>query len=174
LSDEIKKDWVKNPELRNELVKKMVLLLREGHRMLDEVCPVCSAILFLKKDVGLRYCPNCDVYLATPEELNKLDSSKVKIIGEIAEGGVLKLEEATIIRSPEGISSREAHEREVSALAAEKTGEKTGEDVNKQLESMIKRLLYQMSYALEIEINRLSVKDLLEILKSLLEIRRLL
>ena len=41
------RDWKSDPEKREKLVKKMARLLQEGHRMLDEICPRCDAVLFL-------------------------------------------------------------------------------------------------------------------------------
>lgn len=170
MTEETKKDWIEDSELRDKLIKKMVLLLREGHRMLDETCPVCSAILFLRKDVGLRYCPNCDVYLATPEEVSKLDSSKVKIIGEVTEGGIIKSAESTS-KNANRISNEEIRKEAILQTSTEKIEES---EVSKLVESLIKKLLNQASRMLEMEINRLRTEDILEMLKLLIEIRKLL
>lgn len=60
---------------------KKLLLNSSRWRMLDEVCPRCNTILFLDKQVNLKYCPKCRVYLASPEELQKakIDLSRMKI-----------------------------------------------------------------------------------------------
>ncbi len=65
-----------------ELLQKMKNLLLSGARMLDEVCPNCGTPLFYIKEVGLKYCPKCDVYVATPQEIEnaKIDKSRLKII----------------------------------------------------------------------------------------------
>lgn len=50
--------------------------------MLDESCPKCGTPLFYIKEVGLKYCPKCDIYVATLEEIEnaKIDKSKLKLI----------------------------------------------------------------------------------------------
>jgi len=70
---------VENKKLFEEMRK--LLLDSSRWRMLDEVCPRCGTILFLDKQVNLKYCPKCKVYLASPEELQKakIDLSKMKI-----------------------------------------------------------------------------------------------
>ena len=162
-------NWTKNPDTKDKLIEKMVSLLRDGHRMLDEVCPRCGAILFLRKDVGLRYCPNCNIFLATPEELKKVDRSKIKIIGEVSGGEVIEFGqekvdlEKQIERGPHAIGRGE-----IRKLVESK------EDLDAQLKLLVRRIVDQICYLLEFEIGRLSIKDLLEILKLLLEIRGLL
>ena len=85
-------DWRNDPEQKRRLISHMAELLREGHKMLDEVCPRCGAILFFRKDVGLKYCPNCRIFLATPEELEKINQRnlRIRIIGgsEYVEHGI--------------------------------------------------------------------------------------
>jgi len=162
-------NWTKNPDTKNKLIEKMVSLLRDGHRMLDEVCPRCGAILFLRKDVGLRYCPNCNIFLATPEELGKVDRSKIKIIGEVSGGKVIEFEQEKV--GLEKQIEREPHAMdrgEVRKLVESK------EDLDAQLKLLVRRVVDQICYLLEFEIGRLGIKDLLEILKLLLEIRELL
>jgi len=65
-----------------ELLQKMKNLLLSGARMLDEVCPNCGTPLFYIKEVGLKYCPKCDVYVATLQEIEnaKIDKSRLKLI----------------------------------------------------------------------------------------------
>ncbi|NIQ06254.1 MAG: hypothetical protein GWO20_11190 [Candidatus Korarchaeota archaeon] len=51
--------------------KHVVSLLKRGNRLLAEHCPKCGTPLLLIKDKGLKYCPKCQVYLATREEIEK-------------------------------------------------------------------------------------------------------
>ncbi|MHA1616370.1 MAG: autoantigen p27 domain-containing protein [Candidatus Njordarchaeales archaeon] len=70
----------KNDE--KKLLERMKDLLLRGERMLGEACPRCGTPLFLIKATGLKYCPKCNVYLATPEELEhaKVDKKMLKVI----------------------------------------------------------------------------------------------
>jgi len=166
--DDKEESWIRNPELKDKLIQKMVLLLREGHRMLDETCPRCGAILFLRKDVGLRYCPNCEVFLATPEELKRIDKSRIKVIGEVGGGEIVEFKEKP------RVGNKTIEERAYTGKEKPRFPTSEMEDIDKLLELLVKRILDQISYTLEFEIRRLSIKDLLEILRLLLEIRRLL
>jgi len=43
----------------NEDIKKMANLLRTGHTMLNQACPVCNNPIFRNSD-GLTFCPVCN------------------------------------------------------------------------------------------------------------------
>lgn len=61
-------------ELEEEEVSKRVAkLLKQGNKMLSEHCPKCGSPLFLIKERGLKYCPKCEVYLASRAEIKKAD-----------------------------------------------------------------------------------------------------
>ena len=43
----------------NEDIKKMANLLRTGHTMLNQACPICNNPIFRNSD-GLTFCPVCN------------------------------------------------------------------------------------------------------------------
>lgn len=56
-----------------EIRKRVTKLLKQGNKMLSEHCPKCDSPLFLIKERGLKYCPKCEVYLASRDEIKKAD-----------------------------------------------------------------------------------------------------
>ena len=157
----------KEKEQRDKLIQKMVTLLREGHRMLDETCPQCGTILFLRKDVGLRYCPNCEIFFATPKELSKIDTSRIRILGEVKGGEIIRFEQHPPI-------SENMQANKMEKVTFNKRIGKEDNSLKIQLEFLIKKILDQISYMFEFESKRLSIKELLELLKIVLEIQKIL
>jgi len=158
-----KDDWKRDPEKKRKLIEKMAKLLQEGHRMLDEVCPQCDAILFLRKDVGLRYCPNCDIFLASPEELSKLDKKDIVVVGEYSGGKVVEYK---------------GEEQRIGVIKPQRTGVSTlytiDVDVSELLNRLIKEIVNKILTNLDYELSRLSLKESFELLKLICEIKSIL
>ncbi len=161
-------EWKTDPEKRKKLINKMIRLLQEGHRMLDELCPRCDAILFYRKDVGLRYCPNCDIFLASPEEIEKVGRENIRIIGEFSGGRVIEYE-------PTGKVAPSATSRDRQLQSPEVRQPRTGRnDVEESINNMIRLIIGKIVGEIDYELKRLSLKESFEILKLILEIRNLL
>lgn len=158
------REWKKNPEARKKLIEKMARLLQEGHKMLDEVCPRCDAILFLRKDLNLRYCPNCDIFLASPAELEKLKREDIRIIGEFSGGRIIEYGDIEKQKEAEG-----PHVKIMDASIGRVMGRG---DVATLLDGAISSILKAISENLKVELRRLTIKDLFELLKVVLEIRK--
>lgn len=161
------RDWKSDPEKRDKLIKKMARLLQEGHRMLDEICPRCDAVLFLRKDVNLRYCPNCDVFLASPEELERIDRRNIRIVGEYMGGKVIeytgKKEMVMSIKEP---PSGKALREGIPRVDKEYEG-----DIVELMDRLIVAIINGILKNLEYEIGRLSIKELFELLDVACKIR---
>jgi len=161
------RDWKSDPEKREKLVKKMARLLQEGHRMLDEICPRCDAVLFLRKDVNLRYCPNCDVFLASPEELERIDKRNIRVVGEYMGGKVIEYtgekEMVTPVKEPRSVKAvREG----IPKVDKEYQG-----DIVDLMDRLIVAIINGILKDLDYEIGRLSIKELFELLDAACKIR---
>jgi len=157
-------DWRKDPKKRSDLIKKMARLLEDGHRMLDEVCPKCGTILFFRKDVGLKFCPNCEIFLATPEEISKMNKNRVEIIGEYIGGKIVEVSE----------------DKKKGVLAAKKLPiEKNkrikaigvGGDILMEIDEILRMIIQKIKERIVYEFDRLSLMDAFEVLKLIFELK---
>ena len=158
-------DWKKDPEKKKKLIEKMVRLLQEGHRMLDEICPKCDSILFYRKDVGLRYCPYCDVFLASPEELEKLNRSDIKIIGEYAGGRIIEY------KRPQEVPTEALQPRESQPISRTPNTSGEAESLNQLIDRLVRIILEKLQDRLLYELERAPIRDILGLLKVLMELR---
>lgn len=164
-------DWKRNPEQKKRLIQHMIELLREGHKMLDESCPRCGAILFFRKDVGLKYCPNCRIFLASPEEIKKIKQSQldVRIIGSLEGSSIVPYEPNVEITS-EGQKVEISEEKRVKSYSRKPKKES---DFIGELDNLMPRILKRLLEIADYEIERMTFIELLNALKLLIEIKRL-
>ena len=59
----------------NEDIKKMANLLRTGHTMLNQACPICNNPIFRNSD-GLTFCPVCNREVIMYENASQKGSIK--------------------------------------------------------------------------------------------------
>lgn len=162
--DENASDWRKNSEKREKLVKKMARLLEDGHRMLDQICPKCGTIIFFRKDIGLKYCPNCDIFLATPEEIAKIGESRVKIIGEFVGGRV--------IETKEGVKEKYAPKPRARVGIRERVqGIEFREDISAEIDDLLKIIIQKIKERIDYEFDRLSLIDAFKVLGLILKLK---
>ena len=150
-----------------ELIKKMSKLLLKGAKMLDETCPMCGTPLFYMKEVGLKYCPKCDIFVATPEELEKakVDKRMIKIIGpedlkgEKKEEKIIKEE---LLRKPE------------KRLPKMEKLLKTSDERLKELDEAFSDALYLLidKFIESVQQEKLSSNEVLELMNKLITLWR--
>lgn len=163
-----------------EVRERMTKLLKQGNKLLAEYCPKCGTPLFLIKDKGLKYCPKCQVYLATEEEIEEkeIDTTKEKIYdfdkfwkqeGE-KEKKEIGIKEPVEKRKTMKRTSQEKEEvLTKKAVAQEKLERKTPGKVNSSLDTVLATLLHKLS--IKIEERELSSEKILEWIERLAKIR---
>ncbi len=161
-------EWKTDLKKKERLIKKMAKLLQEGHRMLDEVCPRCDAILFLRKDVNLRYCPNCDIFLATPEELNKLDRSSINIVGEYAGGRVIEYKDKEIVAAPK----LGARTKQQEAKLQVELKETQVDELKRLMYGLMVKIISKILEDIDYELGKLDIKEAFELLEFICRITK--
>lgn len=140
-----------------ELLQKMKNLLLSGARMLDESCPNCGTPLFYIKEVGLKYCPKCDIYVATLREIEnaKIDKHRLKLIN------IDELKEVSI------------SEKEKTSLM-EKNKAKMSKTINEKISDAINELILviieKLILLLEKDYEKMGVDSLLRVLENAIKI----
>jgi len=155
-----------------KLLDKMKDLLLRGARMLGDSCPKCGTPLFYVKAVGLKYCPKCDVYLATPEELEKakIDKTKLKIL-DFNEYWSKKEQ----IQTPQEELTKPPEKMPAEPKPKITPKEKVSIEVNKlsdAINELIIVLIEKLILLIDREYEKLNVRDMIEILKELIKVKK--
>ncbi len=146
-----------------ELIKKMSRLLLKGAKMLEETCPMCGTPLFYMKEVGLKYCPKCDIFVATPEELEKakVDKRMIKIISP---------EDLKEEKKEKKIIKEELLKRPVKQLPRMEKLLKTSDERLKELDDAFSDALYLLidKFIESVQQEKLSSSEVLELMDKLI------
>ena len=151
------------------LILKMKNLLLRGARMLDETCPRCNTPLFYIKETGLKYCPKCNVYLATPEELEKvkIDKKRLKIFDFDEYWEMQK--EKTIEKIP-----REKTRKEPQVENHEQIGKEAipSTKLSDALDELIIAIIEKLIILIDKNYENMKIENLIEILRELIQLKK--
>ncbi|MCD6490810.1 MAG: hypothetical protein DRQ02_06405 [Candidatus Latescibacterota bacterium] len=152
-------------DVENDLIKHMKELLLHGERMLDEYCPKCGTPLFLIKETGLKYCPKCRVYIATPEELQraKIDLSRLQVIDfdkywSKKERQITSAEEEKKIVKTPGKKKKEASWIQKDAILS-------------ALDELILVIIDKLTLQIERNFEKININELLQLLDKIIALR---
>lgn len=82
-----------NDKEKSRNIKKMALLLREGHTLLSDACPQCNAPLFKMKS-GEIYCAACDRKVIIVKDDDQIDQIlQNKTLDESTKVIIMKIKE---------------------------------------------------------------------------------
>lgn len=83
----------KKTEDANRNIRKMSLLLREGHTLLSNACPQCNSPLFKMKS-GEIYCVTCDKKVIIVKDETQIDTiMQNKILDDLSKVINIKIKE---------------------------------------------------------------------------------
>lgn len=161
-----------------EVIARIRDMLMQGHQLTDRHCPRCGYPLIRDKNVNLDYCPHCNVYLATPEELKKakIDLSKTPIY-DFNEYWKMRerREKARVEVKPE------AAEKRVESVAVVRRREErervprekvVSHSLKEALDSLLATLIDKLTQII-VE-SDLSASDCIKLLRELVELRKAL
>ena len=153
-----------------KLLEKMRDLLLSGARMLGEACPKCGTPLFLIKEVGLKYCPKCNVYVATPDEIEKakIDKSRLKIYDFDAYWASKEEEKEEAV--PKTITEEKEVRKKAETIEREKVIEK--QHILDALDELILTLIEKITLLIDRNFQKADPKELLGILREIIKIRK--
>ena len=150
-------------DVKNDLIKHMKELLLHGERMLDEYCPKCGTPLFLIKETGLKYCPKCRVYIATPEELQraKIDLNRLQVIDF---DKYWSKKEKQIIDKEKKVVKTPSRKKEAPSLPRENA-------VLSALDELILVIVDKLTLQIERNFEKVNINELLQLLDKIIDIR---
>lgn len=154
----------------DELRKRMTKLLKKGNKLLAEYCPKCGSPLFLIKNKGLKYCPKCNVYLASREDIEReeIDRDRIYDFDSYWENDTKTKQEKAVTKkqSQKNTSRGKKRPRETKTTYEEK---RQVHDLAPEIDRLLQLLLKKLESQLR---NRQIPSDkLVEWLKTLMEVR---
>jgi len=163
-------------DAERELIKRMKNLLLNGARMLDETCPKCGTPLFYMKDIGLKYCPKCNVYVATPAELEnaKIDQTKLKIIDFDSYWSSERNEEKKVKEDSLNLEQQEKRLEKKDAMPIIRNDLAISSKVTDFIDELICAIIEKIILRVERDFEKISVEELLKILNDIIRIRQML